>query len=230
MNSFQNQEISCSGRAGLNDLISRLVHWRVPVRRYAVVLLTSPFLLAAIFLSLSLSSPRFIPPVITSGNRIPLLLTASSAGLAGAFFEELGWTGFAVPALRIRHGILATGLISGVLWGAWHLLVNMWYGSSICGDIPLKMFLTLYFITGVAQLTAYRILMVWVYDRTGSLLLAILMHSSLIMSTTPMLIPVLTGADFLSWSAASAILMWGAVAVVSFKKRGSISLPITGRI
>ena len=32
------------------------------------------------------------------------------------FFEELGWTGFAIPTLmRLRYGVLGTGLIVGVL-------------------------------------------------------------------------------------------------------------------
>jgi membrane protease YdiL (CAAX protease family) len=42
-------------------------------------------------------------------------------GLLVPFFEELGWTGFATAELRKRHGVLATGLIMGLLWGAWHV-------------------------------------------------------------------------------------------------------------
>jgi hypothetical protein len=33
----------------------------------------------------------------------------------GAFLEELGWTGFAVPTLRLRHVVLAIGLIVGAV-------------------------------------------------------------------------------------------------------------------
>ena len=37
-------------------------------------------------------------------------------GLVVGFFEELGWTGFAIPTLmRLRYGVLGTGLIVGVL-------------------------------------------------------------------------------------------------------------------
>ena len=43
--------------------------------------------------------------------------------LVAGFIEELGWTGFAVPVLRRRYGVLATGLIVGFVWAAWHLLV-----------------------------------------------------------------------------------------------------------
>ena len=39
--------------------------------------------------------------------------------MVGGIFEELGWTGFAMPTLlrRMRYGVLTTGLIVGVLWG-----------------------------------------------------------------------------------------------------------------
>jgi membrane protease YdiL (CAAX protease family) len=106
------------------------------------------------------------------------------------------WTGFAIPRLKRRHGVFATGLIVGVLWGAWHFLVNFWYSGAIVAGIPLPLFLTVYFLTGVAQLTGYRVLMVWVYDRTESLLVAVFMHASLIVSTTPILLPAMTGWPF----------------------------------
>ena len=102
-----------------------------------------------------------------------------------------------MPAPETRpapsHAVFATGLIVGVLWGAWHFLVNFWNSGVISDGLPLALFLILYFLTGVAQLTAYRVLMVWVYDRTESLLIAVLMHASLIVSTMPGLIPATTG-------------------------------------
>jgi hypothetical protein len=45
----------------------------------------------------------------------------------------------------------------------------------------------------MAQLTAYRVLMVWVYDRTGSLLVAWLRHASLTASLAFILRPQATG-------------------------------------
>jgi D-alanyl-D-alanine carboxypeptidase len=60
------------------------------------------------------------------------------------------------------------------------------------------------------EVTAYRILMVWVYDRTESLLLATLMHGSLIASTAmPILVPPVTGGGFLTWFFASAASRFG---------------------
>ena len=82
------------------------------------------------------------------------------------------------------------------------------------GELNSALFPTLYFVTGVAQLTAYRVLMVWVYDRTESLLVTMLMHASLIVSTTPILLPAMTGMVFLTWFLAVTVVVWVVVAAV----------------
>jgi hypothetical protein len=101
--------------------------------------------------------------------------------------------------------------------------VNFWNSGVISSELRLGLFLTLYFLTGVAQLTAYRVLMVWVYDRTESLLIAVLMHASLIVSTMPGLIPATTGMAFLTWFPASAAALWVVVAVVALASRAQLS-------
>ena len=35
---------------------------------------------------------------------------------------------------------LTTGLIVGVLWGAWHLLVYFWVSGTVSGTLPLALF------------------------------------------------------------------------------------------
>ena len=91
------------------------------------------------------------------------------------------------------------------------------------GQLSLVHFLTLYFLTGVAQLTAYRVLMVWVYDRTESLLIAVLMHASLIVSTTPILLPAMTGAAFLTWFVVFTGALWIVVAAVALANGSQLS-------
>jgi len=201
-----------SGWTGLQDLLARLFRWRLAARWYAVALLAAPLLTTVAFSVLWRAFSEF--PIVTTDDKTSLLLQAIATGLAGGFLEELGWTGFAIPRLKQCHGVFATGLIAGVLWGAWHFLVNLWYSGINSGGLTLALFLTLYFLTGVEQLTAYRILMVWVYDRTESLLATVLMHASLIVSTTPILLPAMTGVAFLTWFLVLTVALWVVVAAV----------------
>ena len=121
------------------------------------------------------------------------------------------------PQTEARYGVLGTGLIVGAAWGAWHLLQMWWVGGTSSEALPLALFLPLFFLSAVAILTAYRVLMVWVYDRTGSLLVAVLMHASYIFSTLFVLAPPTTGVPFLTYSGVFAVALW---VVVAASRRG----------
>ena len=211
------------GRAGLRELLSRLLRWRVGARWYAVALLTAPLLMMTVTpLALSLLFPEFLPRVFTTDDKATLLLFGIAMGLAAGFFEELGWTGFAVPGLRPRYGVLTTGLIVGLLWGAWHFLVNFWSSGTSSGALSLTLFLHS-FLFSVGVLSAFRVLMVWVYDRTGgSLLVAMLMHASLTTSNV-ILVPLATGVPLVTWSLVLAAALWVFVAAVAIANGGHLS-------
>jgi uncharacterized protein len=73
-----------------------------------------------------------------------------------------------------------------------------------------------------AWLPAYRVLMVWVYEHTRSLLLAMLIHASL---TAGMLIlqPLaLAGGTLLIWLVAFAATWWVILGVVALVTRGHL--------
>jgi membrane protease YdiL (CAAX protease family) len=149
------------GKTGYRELLSRLLKWRVGARWYAVALLATPLLGASANFALSLLSPEFLPGIVTSDDKASLLLAGLAVGLLFGIFEELGWTGFAIPMLRRRYGILATGLIVGVVWGAWHFLL-FWESDTFSGVLPLALLLVRLF----TWIVAFRVLMVWVYDHT----------------------------------------------------------------
>jgi membrane protease YdiL (CAAX protease family) len=178
-------------------------------------------LMTAIPLALSLLFPELLPGVITKSDKASLLLMGIAAGLVAGIFEELGWTGFAIPRLRLRYSVFTTGLIVGLLWGAWHFLVNFWSSGSPSGALSLALLLhSVLFSVGI--LPAYRVLMVWVYDRTGSLLVAMLMHLSLTASNV-IFVPLATGVPLVTWSLVLAAALWVVVAAVAVANRGQIS-------
>jgi pimeloyl-ACP methyl ester carboxylesterase len=120
-----------------------------------------------------------------------------------------------VPRLRRRHSILVTGIIVGVPWGLWHLLQQIFVSGTYAGQIPRPVFLLLSVLAGVATLSAFRVLMVWVYDRTGSLFVTTVMHGSLTASTIFWFSPIATGAMFLTYVWVVAAVMWLVVSAVA---------------
>jgi len=190
------------GRAGLRGLTSRLRRWRVGARWYAVALLTGPFVMGATVLALSLVSSDHRPDIVTADDKLSIIALGLAIGLVGPFLEELGWTGFALPRLRERYDILVTGLVMGLLWGAWHF--PLFAGERDPeGAVPAAVLVGVFLF---AWLPPYRVLMVWVYDRTKSLLLAYLMHVPI--STTAF---ILATDDQPGTTAVTKVLIWGAV-------------------
>ena len=202
------------GLEGFRELLARLGTWRVGARWYAMAILPAPILTGGVLVALSLTSPIF-----TAENKWGVLLSGVAAGLT-TLCEEIGWTGFAVPRLRRRFSVLATGLIVGVLWGTWHLLQQIFISGTYAGTIPRAVYLPLGFLSAVAMLTGYRILMVWVYDRTRSLLVATLMHASLTATNVFIFTPEATGAASLIYGWLLAAAIWVVVAVVALSNRG----------
>jgi membrane protease YdiL (CAAX protease family) len=202
------------GKAGLIELRSRLLRWRVGVRWYAVALLTAPLVTIPTMLALSLSSPAYLPTILTADDKASLVLSGFAVGLIVPLFEELGWTGFAMPRLRLRHGVLATGLIMGALWGAWHL--PLFAGSAASsGGIPPALFMAAMLFS---WLIPYRVLMVWVHDRTQSLLVAMLMHLPIVVGALVLNAGAMSGEQrFLSIvvNGAGYWLVLGAVALAN---------------
>jgi uncharacterized protein len=212
-------------RAGFRNLLTRMTRWQVGARWYAVAILTAPLLVTATLLALSLTSPEFLPSIFTSDEKVRLLLFGIGWGLVGGgLLEELGWTGFAVPTLlRQRHGVLATGLFVGVLWGLWHFLISFWASGTSSGALSLAGFLPAVLFY-VGSLPAYRVLMVWVYDRTGeSMLVAMLMHTSFSASMLIQQPPGLALVPGLAWNLVLAAALWVVIGGVALAQGGHLS-------
>ena len=200
--------IALSGRSGFHTLFSRLFKWRVRGHWYAYALLIAPLSTAVILVLFSLFSPEFQPNILISSDKTSLIISAIFAGLIVGIFEELGWTGFAVPKLLKTHSILGTGIIIGVIWGAWHFPL-FWEVNSFTASLPFILLVARLF----SWLPPYRTLMVWIYKNTESLLVTILMHASLV-ATLMILDPVVKGANLVFYILARAALLWAITAII----------------
>lgn len=112
---------------------------------------------------------------------------------------------------------------STVLWGLWHFLQGLFISGTYAGELSLPLFVSMNFFGAVVQLTAYRVLLVWIYDRTGSLLLVTFMHASLTTSTIFIFTPLATGASFLIYVWTLAAAFWVVVAALALAYGGHFS-------
>ena len=210
-----------SGRKGLRDFASRLLVWRLDARWYAALLI-APAALSAALIALSIISPTFLPGILTSNDRLSLVLISLAVGASAGIFEELGWTGFVIPTLRRSHGMLATGLIVGVFWSAWHLFPNIWAARAAAGGLPMSIHMT-GIIVGIfiGYLTAFRVVMVWVYDATDSIAMSVLMHVSITFGLLALNPLSISGTHLLVFSFAFAAALWIVVAMIALLGRGA---------
>jgi membrane protease YdiL (CAAX protease family) len=190
------------GREGFRELWSHIKRWRIGGGNLAVALLAAPVSAIATLLVLSLFSEQFTPKIFVADGKLSLLLTGIGAGLFIAIFEELGWTGFAVPRLLKTHSVLGSGVIVGLLWGLWHF-PPFWQGDSFSAGMPLLLLLARLF----SWIVAFRVMMVWLYTRTDSVPAVIIMHTSLVFCMIA-IEPPLKGSALLTYILSWTVVLW----------------------
>lgn len=224
------------GKSGLRAWLRPVFRWRVSWRWYAVVLLAYPVLALAAVVAADLLAGR--------DSRLPLYFQArltemaTGLGLSGAslwlllpilivygfiivpLYEETGWRGFALPRLQQTHSALTAGLVIGVIWAVWHL-PNFFLPGSPHYGMP--------FVGFLLEITAFSILMVWVYNNTGSSVwMTMLWHGSIIVGSIffPAGIPGVTG-DLVAFWLHVALSVLPAVVVVILAGPARLAWPPT---
>jgi len=93
----------------------------------------------------------------------PLLLTLFPLFLLTNVGEEIGWRGYALPKLQERMSPLASALVVGAIWGAFH-----WVALAGNADAPLA-----YMAVSTAHLVAISVIMTWIFNGSGQSVLAV---------------------------------------------------------
>lgn len=172
--------------------------WKVPAGCYVALLIPpAAILLTLSALSLEVSSayaPGFFPPGI-------------AFGVIAGFFEEIGWTGFACPRLSTRLGATRGALLLGLLWGLWHIPVV----DSLGVAAPHGSSWPWFFAAFVLLVMAVRLLICWLYSRTGSILIAQLMHASSTGFLVVLSAPHVSSRQEATWYAAYGAVLWLAI-------------------
>ena len=104
-----------------------------------------------------------------------VLLEGKVSVLIGAIFalgEEIGWRGFLVPELYKTQGFTKTSLISGLIWGVWHIPILIFADYNSGTPVWYSMFCFLLLIVGISFIYT------WFRIKSGSLWTAVFLHAT----------------------------------------------------
>lgn len=195
------------GRAGVVDLLRRMVSWRGRLR-WVGVALTAPFLIVGVGALLAwvvegetralagLGVSREFPQFSFLGF---LAYNVVSFG----YGEETGWRGYALPRLQARHTAFVATLLLTVGWAMWHLPLFLYrpgYTSMGGGGIA----------GWLVSLLTGAILLTWLFNASrGSLLVVALFHATVdVAFTSEMASPIVVNTT------GALITVWGVVVLV----------------
>ncbi len=175
------------GRSGVRALLAPLGRWRVGPAWWLLALVGPPVLYftatrVAALLGVAQVEPfagrlrHYAAPfgVETNGVMAVVALLAAAFTIAPVM-EELGWRGYALSRMQARWSPVFATLVLGALWSFWHLPSFLEVGSSQYG-IPFWSF--------VVSVMAMAIVLTWIVNATGSLLLCVALHGSVILATS----------------------------------------------
>lgn len=136
--------------------------------------------------------------------------------------EDDGWLGLALPKLQERYAPVPATLILDVVWALWHLPLlatgpTTLHGLAAFVDIAPSIGVRILNIVGVA------FILTWIYNETGSVLLAILAHTGFNTANStlvPLPLDVIRAEDSPTTIVITAVAIWVIVAVLFVPTRG----------
>ena len=142
--------------------------WWGNVRWYVTAVVFIPVVCSVEFAVLRLSGSTVPVPQIAFGETLFLF----AALFVAAIGEEVGWQGYAYPALRKSMGVLTSALVLGFVWALWHVIPFVQLERS-----------TDWILWHSLSAVALRIIIIWLFENTGgSMIVAVLFHAMINLS------------------------------------------------
>ena len=160
------------GWAGLRELGSRMIRWRVRWYWY-VVSIGLPLAAVLLTVGLNVALGASTPSPVQSGSVTTVLMVFAVRLLNpgdGALGEEPGWRGFALPGLQRTLSPLVSTLILGVLVTGWHVPLLFLEEGGLQPSILVG------YLLGTVAVTFWYS---WLFNHTsGSVLITLVSHAT----------------------------------------------------
>lgn len=97
---------------------------------------------------------------------VSTIIAAFAMFLLGAVGEELGWQGYAYPALAKHQSALTAALVIGIVWALWHVIPFALMGRD-----------TGWIVWQSLVMVAMRVILIWLFLTTGQrIVITVLFH------------------------------------------------------
>jgi membrane protease YdiL (CAAX protease family) len=199
-----------------------IVDWRVAPRWYLAALVVPLLVVALTSVGLAVLGTSSVDPGLLPGRVSLVLVSFVTIALIGGGNEEPGWRGLALPKLQKRYTPVSATLILGVVWALWHLPLLATGATEFHG---LASFVELAPTTGVRILNIVGVAFVltWIYNATGSVLLAIIAHTGFNTANStlvPLPLETISAGDSTTILVVTTVVLWVVVAVLFVVTRG----------
>lgn len=152
-----------------------LFKWRVHIGWYLFVLalpVAMVVVASALFTALGYGIDFGLLPERLAGFAPVYVMMA----LIGGGNEEPGWRGFGLPTLQATFTPFGATLLLGIVWALWHLPL-LWGDPAVRAGEVSATELAPRIALLLASITAHAFWYTWIINRTGSVLLCILLHA-----------------------------------------------------
>lgn len=158
--------LSIEGWPGVKDLLKRGLKLKFGWKWYLVIFLLFPLLIGgSLFISILLGDPAPEMPALARPYELPIVFVFILL-LGGPLQEEFGWRGFLQDKLQEKRSALTSAILTGLVWGLWHLPLFFMPRQEFYYNRPVWGLLL--------STTLVAILFAWVYNNTGRSIFAML--------------------------------------------------------
>ncbi len=199
------------GRQGLKLLWKGIISWRVGIKWYLYLFLI-PLCINLIVLAIGLIMGIPSASFFNSDLSLTLILFLFLYQIFTSGLEEPGWRGFLLNKLQKKYTAKKASWLLGLIWAIWHYpyVIFLYYSGGVMG--------TAFSLAGFTMaIIGQTFIFTFIYNNTGSILMAILLHAWLNTSATIILGDITITNPIMG--IIPALVTWGVVFVL-LKKYG----------